>query len=210
MCSFHQLLQTTGVKQVLLAFFFYCGIEHTTGLWGSSYLVTAKNIQPEIAAQSISLYFLGITLGRFVSGFLTIKLNNRQMVRLGQALVACGILILFLSSDNILLLSGLFTIGLGCAPIFPSLIHATPNNFGTEKSQAIIGIQIACAYSGNLIIPPLFGQIASFTGFSIFPVFLGVLLVLSIVMIETVNRKVRERKIGKNIIAGEIISNKGK
>jgi len=187
--SFKELLQTAGVKYVLIAFFFYCGIELTTGLWGSSYLVTEKNITPEIAAKSISLYYFGITLGRFISGFLTMKLNNRQMIRLGLCLITCGITALILPFD-ILLLPGLFTIGLGCAPIFPSLIHETPRNFGSDKSQAIIGIQMASAYLGNIIIPPLFGQITSIFGFKIFPFFLGALLLMMILMIEVLNRKI--------------------
>jgi len=193
--TFVELFRTAGVRYVLAAFFFYCGVELTTGLWGSSYLVIEKNIPAEMAAQWISLYYFGITLGRFISGFLTIKFSNRQMIRFGQGLVACGIVSLMLPFD-VLLLPGLFTIGLGCAPIFPSLIHETPKNFGSEKSQAIVGIQMASAYIGNLLIPPFFGQLASFTefkfslGFKLLPFFLGIVLVLMIIMIEILFRKV--------------------
>jgi fucose permease len=189
--GYRELFRIPGVKQVLVTFFCYCSIEQITGLWGSSYLVRAKNISPDIAARWIALYFGGITAGRFISGFLTIKLNNRQMVRLGQGLIACGIVTLLLPiNSTIALLLGFFIIGLGCAPIYPSLIHETPKNFGSEYSQTIIGIQMATAYIGITLMPPLFGWIASHTTFSIFPVFIGGILVLKISMAETVHKKV--------------------
>jgi fucose permease len=185
---YKELFHTAGVKQILIGFFCYCSLESTAGLWGSSFLVMEKNIPPEIAAQWISLYYIGITLGRFISGFLTMKLSNRQMVRLGQTLIACGIIVLLLPVDGVLL-PGFFTIGLGCAPIFPSLLHETPRNFGSEKSQAIMGIQMACAYIGTTFMPPLFGRAASYLGFSIFPLFLGGLFMISILMVELLNKK---------------------
>jgi fucose permease len=186
--KFKNLIRTNGVKQVLIAFFCYCSLESTVGLWGSSFLVMEKGIAPEIAAKWISLFFIGITAGRFVSGFLTIKLNNRQMIRLGQCLIACGIAAIVLPFDK-LLLPGFFTIGLGCAPIYPSLIHETPRSFGVEKSQAIIGLQMASAYIGTTFMPPLFGRIASYTGFFVFSIFIGIILVINILMIESLNRK---------------------
>jgi fucose permease len=188
--KFKELFQIAGVKQILVAFFCYCSLETTTGLWGSSFLVMEKNISPEIAAQWISLYYIGITAGRFISGFLTLKLNNRQMVRLGQGLIVCGIIALLLPVGNVLLLPGFFLIGLGCAPIYPSLLHETPRNFGSEKSQAIMGIQMASAYIGTTFMPPLFGQITSFINFKIFPLFIGGILILNIIMVEILNKKV--------------------
>jgi fucose permease len=191
--KFSQLFHTIGVKPILVAFFCYCSIETTTGLWGSSYLVIEKNIAPEIAARWISLYFIGITFGRFISGFLTMKFNNRQMVRLGQAFIACGIITLLLPTGRALLLPGFFTIGLGCAPIYPSLLHETPQNFSSEKSQAIMGIQMASAYIGSTFMPPLFGWIASYLSFKIFPLFIGGVLLLNIIMVELVNKKIGNR-----------------
>jgi fucose permease len=188
--SFKELFRITGVKQILAAFFCYCAIELTAGLWGSSFLVIEKNIPPEIAAQWISLYYIGITVGRFVSGFLTMKLSNRRMIRLGQGLIACGVIALLLPFGKILLLPGFFIMGLGCAPIFPSLLHETPRNFGAEKSQAIMGIQMAGAYIGSMVTPPFFGQIASYAGFSIFPFFIGAILVMNILLIEILYKKV--------------------
>jgi len=192
--SFKELLHTAGVKQILIAFFCYCSIESTAGLWGSSFLVTEKGIPPEIAAQWISLYYIGITSGRFISGFLTMRLSNRQMVRLGQGLIACGIIALLLPVGKVLLLPGFFIIGLGCAPIYPSLLHETPRNFGSEKSQAIMGIQMASAYIGTTFMPPLFGQITSYLGFFIFPLFTGGVLILNIIMVELLNKSVNKKK----------------
>jgi fucose permease len=188
--TFKELLHTVGVKQVLVAFFCYCSLESITGLWGSSFLVMSKNIPPATAAQWISLFFIGITSGRFISGFLTMKLTNRQMVRLGQALIACGIILLVIPTGTILLLPGLFIIGLGCAPIFPSLLHETPRNFGSGKSQAIMGIQMASAYIGTTFMPPLFGRIASYFGFMSFPLFIGGILILHVFMVELLNKRI--------------------
>jgi fucose permease len=192
--KFKELFHIVGVKQILVAFFCYCSLETTAGLWGSSFLVTEKNISPETAARWISLYYIGITFGRFISGFLTMKLNNRQMVRLGQALIACGIIALILPIDRMLLLPGFFIIGLGCAPIYPSLLHETPGNFGSEKSQAIMGIQMASAYIGTTFMPPLFGQVTSFFGFNVFPLFIGGILILNIVMVELLNIRVDKNR----------------
>jgi fucose permease len=193
--KFSELFHITGVKQILITFFCYCTIETITGLWGSSYLVMVRNISPEIAAQWIALYYIGITAGRFVSGFLTMRFNNQQMVRLGQGLIACGIIMLLLPFGTLLLLPGFFIIGLGCAPIFPSLLHETPENFGNEHSQAIMGIQMASAYIGTTLMPPIFGYLASFISFNIFPVFIGIILIVKIIMMEILNRKINAKKI---------------
>jgi fucose permease len=194
--KYRDVLKIAGVKQMLVVFFCYCSIEQVTGLWGSSYLVQVKNIAPDIAARWIALYYGGITAGRFVSGFLTMKLNNRQMVRLGQALIVCGIVFLFLPFGAFSLLPGFFIIGLGCAPIFPSLLHETPKNFGADYSQAIIGIQMSNAYIGIMVMPPLFGLLASHTTFNLFPIFIGALLLLKIGMAETANKKIDAAKQG--------------
>jgi fucose permease len=186
--TFKELFHVAGVKPILVAFFCYCSIETTTGLWGASYLVMVKNISPEKAAQWISLYYIGITFGRFISGFLTIKLTNRKMVRLGQGLIACGIITLLLPLSS-MLLPAFFLIGLGCAPIYPSLLHETPKNFGSEKSQAIMGIQMASAYIGTTFMPPLFGRLASYMSFNLFPVFIFIVLIIKIIMVEIVNKK---------------------
>lgn len=184
-----QLVALPGAKPVLLAFFCYCAIENTVNLWASSYLVTVRGIPAETAARWVSLYFIGITCGRFLSGFLTIKLKHRQMVRLGQLLIGLGIVVLMLPIDGNALLVGLFLIGLGCAPIYPSLLHETPENFGSQVSQSMMGLQMACAYVGTTFMPPLFGLIGARISYSLFPVFLGLLLLLMVVMITLLYKK---------------------
>jgi fucose permease len=192
--KFSELLRITGVKEALIAFFCYCSIETVAGLWGASFLVMERGISAETAAQWISLYYIGITAGRFVSGFVTMKLNNRQMVRLGQVITGCGIVALVLPLGNSVLLPAFFMIGLGCAPVYPSLLHETPKNFGEEHSQAIMGIQMGSAYIGITLMPPIFGRIASATGFFIFPLFIAIILVIKIIMVEILNRKVDHNK----------------
>ncbi|WP_461246710.1 MFS transporter [Treponema sp. R6D11] len=187
--NFKNLFSIVGVKQILVAFFCYCSLETITGLWGASYLVKEKGISPEIAARWITLYYLGITAGRFISGFITMKLNNKQMVRLGQIIIGCGIITLILPFGNTALFCGLFMIGLGCAPVYPSLLHETPVNFGAEYSQAIMGIQMGSAYVGTTIMPPIFGWLASYMSFSIFPIYIGIILLIMIITVEAVNRK---------------------
>jgi fucose permease len=188
--KFSKLFRIAGVKEVLIAFFCYCSIETVAGLWGASYLVEERGISREIAAQWIALFYIGITAGRFVSGFITMKLNNRQMVRLGQIIIGCGVIVLALPLGNTTLLPGLFLIGLGCAPVYPSLLHETPKNFGEENSQAMMGIQMGSAYIGTTLMPPVFGWMASYLSFNIFPVFIGIILIIKIIMVETLNKKI--------------------
>ena len=196
--KFSKLFKIAGVKEILIAFFCYCSIETIAGLWGASFLVMEKGISPETAARWIALYYIGITSGRFISGFITIKLNNRQMVRLGQIIIGCGITVLVLPFGNVTLLPGLFMIGLGCAPIYPSLLHETPKNFGVEYSQAMMGIQMGSAYIGTTIMPPIFGWFASYMSFNIFPFFIGIILAVKIIMVEVLNRKIDKRNLGKD------------
>lgn len=187
-----QLAKLPGAKPTLVAFFCYCALESTVGLWGSSYLVVIRNISAETAARWLSLYYFGITLGRLLSGFLSIKLTHKQMVVLGQLIIGVGVLVLLLPLSGTPLVAGLFLIGLGCAPIYPSLLHETPENFGSEHSQSIMGIQMACAYVGTTLMPPLFGWLATSISYSLFPSYVGALLILMIVMVNLLYRKVKK------------------
>lgn len=195
--KFAQLLKLPGAKPALLTFFLYCAIEATVGLWGSSYLVS-RNISPEVAASWIALYYAGITIGRFASGFLTMKLKHKQMVQLGEIFIGAGVVLLFLPFSGNLLLVSLFLIGVGCAPIFPSLLHETPDNFGSEYSQSIMGIQMSCAYVGITFMPPLFGLLGQQFGYNLFPIFIAILLILMIFMVRVLYQKVRKHPIAEN------------
>lgn len=182
--GFLGLTRLPGVKPVLAAFFCYCAMETTIGLWGSSYLVSVRRLPAEAAAQWISLFYLGITAGRFLSGFLSMRLRQRQMVWLGALLIGAGVIVLLLPVSGLPLLAGLFLLGLGCAPIYPSLIHETPENFGSAHAQALMGMQMAAAYVGTTFMPPLFGALAAETGYGIFPYSIGVLLLLMVLMVR--------------------------
>ena len=184
-----QIFRIPGVKAVLITFFCYCSLEQTTSLWASSYLVLAKGIAPETAAGFASLFFIGITAGRALCGFLTLKWNDTQMVRLGVGLIALGVAAMLLPLGETVTLAGLTLIGLGCAPIYPSIIHSTPAHFGADRSQAIIGVQMASAYIGNCLMPPLFGMIANHTTISIFPYYLLVILVVMGYMHEVLEKE---------------------
>jgi len=182
-------LRIRGVKQVLLAFWSYCALEATTGLWASSYLVLHRGIEAKAAARWASLFYLGITSGRFLSGFVADRLGDRNMIRIGLAIIAVGLSAVILPMPTgLVALAGLVLIGLGCAPIYPSIIHQTPGNFGAENSQAIIGIQMASAYTGSTFMPPVFGFLAGLTSIALYPVYLGVFLVLMLIMTEKLNR----------------------
>ncbi|WP_313071792.1 MFS transporter [Lacrimispora sp.] len=184
-----EIIRIPGAKEVMLCFFCYCAIEQTTGLWASSYLTLYKGIAPETAASFASLFFIGITIGRALSGFITMKLSNVQMIRLGQVFIAVGIFTMLLPATQIFSLIGLIIIGLGCAPIYPCIIHSTPAHFGAERSQAIIGVQMASAYVGTCLMPPLFGILANKISVALLPLYLlGVLLIMTI-MHELLTRK---------------------
>jgi fucose permease len=183
-----------GLKPALLVFFCYCTIEATFGLWGASFLVIEKGFDPDQAARLTSLYFLGITIGRFLSGFLTSHFTNRQLVYMGQGVIGLGLISLFLPF-SMTIIPGFLLVGLGCAPIFPSLLHETPVNFGEKHSQSIMGMQMASAYVGITLMPFLFGKIASFTGYSYLLGFLAIFLVLIFIMTSLMNRKVNREKI---------------
>ena len=188
------IVRLPGAKEILAAFFCYSALEQTAGLWAGSYLVLCRGISAEAAAGFVSLFFLGITAGRAISGFLTMKLGDTRMIRLGEAVIFLGILCLFLPFGSRAASAGLILTGLGCAPIYPSIIHSTPEHFGADKSQAVIGVQMAFAYVGSLSMPPLFGVIASHAGAALFPVFLIVILALMAVLHEKMLASVREGK----------------
>ncbi len=187
--SVREAVKISGVKNVLICFFCYCALEQTTGLWASSYLTLYKGVPAETAASYASMFFIGITAGRALNGFAAMKLNDVQMVRMGELIIACGVAVMFLPLGAGVSLAGLVIIGLGCAPVYPCLIHATPEHFGADRSQAVIGIQMACAYVGTSLMPPLFGLIAGHITVALLPVYLLVLLALMSVMHEGLIRK---------------------
>jgi len=189
-----QLIRIPGVKYLLLTFFAYCSVEVTAGLWASTFLVQQRGIATETAAGYAALFFIGVTVGRFISGFIANKISTKNMVRSGIAIIFIGILAVLLPiSANWLALGGLIVIGLGCAPIFPALVHSTPIYFGKAHSQSIIGAQIASAYTGSTFMPPLFGFIAAQVGIGLYPFYLLTMALLMLFMTERLTRVVTKK-----------------
>lgn len=188
-----QVIAIPGAKQIMLTFFCYCAIESTAGLWASSYLVLHKGVSDETAAFFASMFYIGITAGRAFNGFLTMRFSDTQLIRMGFGIIALGASAMLLPLGQTVSLVGLVLIGLGCAPIYPCVIHATPEHFGTANSQAMVGIQMASAYTGTCLMPPLFGLIANHVHVSWLPVYLMALLGLMALMHERMLQKVTVR-----------------
>ncbi|MEE1649935.1 MFS transporter [Brachybacterium sp. J144] len=187
-------LRIPGVALILVTFFAYCALESTGLLWAATYLVTERGAPPAAAAMLGALFILGITVGRFLAGFFADRIGDRALIRGGFAMIGVGALLLGLPlPTDVVGFVGLLIAGVGCAPIYPAIIHSTPASFGARNSQAIIGIQMAAAYTGSTIAPPLFGALSTVTGLWVLPLFLIVLVALGIVMSERLNRLVAAR-----------------
>lgn len=188
--TIRQVLRLKGVPFVLITFWAYCALESTAGAWASSYLVQHRGIDAETAAMFASLFYLGITFGRFLCGFVADRLGDRLLIRIGILTALTGAaLILLPFSAHFPALAGLIIVGLGCAPIYPSIIHSTPDNFGRENSQAVIGIQMASAYLGSTFMPPVFGLLAAHVSIGLYPAYLLLFGALMLFMSEQLRRK---------------------
>ncbi|WP_042144585.1 sugar MFS transporter [Paucisalibacillus sp. EB02] len=190
-------LQVKGVKLALLSFLFYCGVEATMNLWGSSYLVNVKGLRPATAAGWVSFYFAGITIGRLITGFITFKMNNRTLIRGGQILALTGAFVLLLPLPSTFSLIGFIIVGLGLAPIFPCMLHETPTRFGKKHSQTIMGYQMAVAYTGTTFIPPLLGFTASHLTIGIFPICIVIFVAAMILSSEKLNSALKKATTSK-------------
>ena len=186
--SLKQILAIPGAKEVLIAFFCYCAAEQTAILWGSTYLVRHCGMAEDTAAGFASLFLIGMTIGRGLNGFLTYKLSDKTLIRLGQGIMLLGVAVMLLPLGTAAAMTGLLLIGLGCAPIYPCVIHSTPDHFGEENSQAIIGVQMAAAYIGVCLMPPLFGILANHISVSLLPPYVCGITILMIFMCERLNR----------------------
>lgn len=187
-------LKIRGVPYLLIGFFAYCAAEATAMGWASTYLVEVKSLPTERAAGLASLFYIGLTAGRFLGGFLMNRFGDRKMILLGACILSCGIFSLLIpAKDPVVSLVGFAVIGFGCAPIYPCILHSTPANFGAENSGAIIGIQMASAYVGSTFVPPLFGFLGSLVGFSILPVYLLAFVLLMVGMVELTFRTAAKR-----------------
>lgn len=186
-----ELIRLPGVKQTLIVIFGFSGIQGTMGLWISSYLVLVRKVPEATAARWVVFHLAGVMVGRFLSGFLSFKMTDKQLILSGLALSAFGIALLFLPLLNTLLLGTLFLIGLGFAPIIPSIYHSTPTHFGNRFSQSVMGVQTASLFAGSTFVPPLFGLIAQEKYYGLFPYFLAAMIVLVIPTVFLLYRSIR-------------------
>ena len=191
---FREALTLSGAASVMVSFFCYCALEASAGMWASSYIVIRWGITAETAAKWAALFYLGITAGRFFGGFITVKLNDNAMIRLGEIVVILGIAGLLGARSETWVFVSLVLVGIGCAPIFPSLLHATPDNFGKELSQSLMGMQMACAYMGSAFMPPLFGILAQYAGIKFYPIYLAMFAVVLFIMTERLSRRTRRQE----------------
>ena len=181
------VIKLNGIFPLLIAFFAYCSVEQTAMLWSASYLVENRGIDADAAAKFSSFFLIGITVGRFLSGIIADRLGDKALIRIGTYIIIFGTMLVFVPISSTVALIGLIIIGFGCAPIYPAVIHSTPDNFGKENSQAIIGIQMAAAYTGITFMPMLFGFIASVTNIAIFPLYLLIITLFMLIMMERLN-----------------------
>ena len=185
-----EVIAIPGAKQIMVTFFCYCALEQSTALWASSYLALYKGVPADTAAFFASMFFIGITAGRALNGFLTLKFTDTQLIRMGQGVILTGICAMLLPLGQGASIAGLILIGLGCAPIYPCVIHSTPAHFGAGHSQALIGVQMASAYIGNCLMPPLFGLIANHIHVALLPMYLLLILGLMVWMHEKMLRTI--------------------
>lgn len=185
--SLRQVARIPGAKSAVLGFFCYCALEQTAGLWAGSYMVLHSGLSAERAARLVSLFYMGITVGRAASGFVATAMGDVRMIRLGQSVILVGCAALLLPASWSVQV-GLVLVGLGCAPIYPSVIHATPARFGAGRSQSLIGLQMASAYVGTCLMPPAFGVLSERLSIGLFPVYLLVILIVMVCANEHANR----------------------
>ena len=181
-----ELIRLPGAKEIMVTFFCYCALESTAGLWASSFLVYHHRLDAETAAACASLFYIGITAGRALNGFIADRFTDTALTRIGFVIMGLGVIVLLIPAGEIAAMAGLVILGVGCAPTYPCIIHATPIRFGREKSQAFIGVQMASAYLGTTLMPPLFGLIANHISVGLYPVYLTAVLLLMVLMHERV------------------------
>ena len=186
--SIKEILKIKGVLPLLICFLCYCALETTANLWGSTYLVYNNSIPNEIAASLASMFLIGLTVGRILNGFLASKYSDDFLIKLGQGIILFGIVLLFIPY-SVPAIIGFVFIGLGCAPIYPSIMHSIPLRFGTKNSQLLIGLQMAFAYLGSSLMPPLFGALASTFTLGLLPFFLLIILIVMFILHNIVIKK---------------------
>lgn len=184
-----ELLRLPGAIASIGSFGSYCALEGSIGLWIASYLVMARSIDTATAASIVAQFFMGITIGRLVSGFVAQWLTSENQIRIGQALITLGIFSLLVFDGPVAAGISILLMGLGCAPIYPSIVALTPKRFSAKASQGLVSLQMACAYAGSMLVPPVFGLVAGAGGAVLIPYMIAALLVTNTVLAELAVRK---------------------
>ena len=190
-----EALRLPLVKTALVGFVFFCAVETTSGLWASTYLHQARGLSASEAAMGASMFYGAITAGRLVAGFAASRLSPARLIRIGQCVCLAGAAMVALPAPSIVGMLGIAVIGLGTSPIYPNMLHETPRRFGARNSQAIVGLEMAFAYIGSTLIPPLFGSLASATTLQLYPWFLAACTLVMLAASETVARRTRDRAV---------------
>ncbi|GHU61474.1 MFS transporter [Clostridia bacterium] len=183
-----EILRVPGSKVMILSMFCYCSLEMMVILWSTSYLVFFKGIDSGTAAAWLSLVFVGMTLGRLMVGFLSIKFSNRANIRFGIIFLVVGVVALLFSKNDAGIAIGLFILGVGMAPFFPCLMHSTGEHFPKDFIQAMVGIEMTAAFVGNAVLPLIFGGLASAAGYGIFPFVLTGIVAALFISTELIGR----------------------
>ena len=198
--SLLQMAKMPEVRQVWVIMLATNAIEYACGVWGSTYLVEQKGFLPEYGALALTIYYVGMSIGRFVSGLLSNKINTWKRIGIGCVILAPAILVMLLPLHGAVTVAGLFFVGLGNGSIYPNMIHLTPHNFGKEVSQSVMGSQIAFAYIGVMLAPPMVSLISGIFGIKVYPVLLAVLYVIMIISIRCfINRIKKQNRYDRNV-----------
>lgn len=182
--SLFQMAKMTEVRLVWVIMLATNAIEYACGVWGSTYLVESKGFEPQHGALALTIYYAGMSIGRFVSGVLADKISTWKRIGIGTVIIAPAVLLLLLPVHGAVSVAGLFLVGLGNGSIYPNMIHLTPHNFGKSLSQSIMGSQIAFAYTGVMLAPPMVSLISGVFGIRIYPVLLCLLYVVMVVSLK--------------------------
>ncbi|WJM11012.1 MFS transporter [Paenibacillus sp. PK1-4R] len=193
--SNREAIRIPGVKMSMLAMLCYNGSETAAGLWMASFFIVSKGVSPGTAAALSSLFFIGIILGRIISGFLSTHVSSKNLIRYGGIIGCFGLVILVMPIPYWIAAGALFIVGLGGAPIYPSIVHATPERFGEKASPSVIGLEMASAYTGSTLIPLGMGLIASEWGMSMVPLILLILFSVMFAATELVNRSTKATRL---------------
>ena len=198
--SIAEMIKKSDVRQVWIIMLMTNAIEYACGVWGSTYLVEEKGFEIEHGALALTVYYVGMSIGRFASGLLANKIKTWKRIFIGCVILAPAIVIMLLPLGDIFAVVGLFLIGLGNGSIYPNMIHLTPHNFGKEVSQSIMGSQIAFAYIGVMLAPPMVSLISGLFGMKVYPVLLALLYIVMVITIKCfVNRLKKQGRYRKDV-----------